>query len=149
MRALIALTLLIVVRSVEGAQTIEVMRDVVYAKVSTDDGAAVSLTFDAAFPKPSEHERLPAVIFIHGGGYSHGSKSQGMPVITALAEGGYFAATINYRLADEAVFPAAVYDCKAAVRYLRAHADDLAIDPDRIGLFGHSVGGEWPVSTEV
>lgn len=90
----------------------------------------------------------PAIVVIHGGGWIEGDKSSfasreaGVPGnIVDFAEKGFVAATINYRLSDEAPFPAALEDAKCAVRWLRAHAKDYHVDPDRIGAFGNSAGG--------
>lgn len=58
-----------------------------------------------------------------------------------LARAGYLFATIDYRLSDQALFPAQIHDVKAAVRWVRANADSLGVDPDRIGIWGHSAGG--------
>jgi acetyl esterase/lipase len=78
-----------------------------------------------------------------GGAFFFGSK-EGFPVepvpVHLLLEG-YAVASINYRLSSEAVFPAQLEDCKAAVRWLRAHADEFGIDPNRIGVWGASAGG--------
>ncbi len=85
---------------------------------------------------------------IHGGGWIEGDKSSfasrehGVPGnIVDFAALGFVAVTINYRLAGEAPFPAALDDCKTAVRWLRAHARDYNVDPDHIGAFGNSAGG--------
>ncbi len=123
--------------------TVELVRDVVYAeRPSAVPGVAPRrLTFDAAFPRRGGRAPLPVVIYVHGGGYSGGDKRMGLPFTVAFAEGGYFAVTVEYRLSGEAPFPAAVDDCKAAVRFIRRHAEDLAIDPQRIGVWGHSAGG--------
>ncbi|MEM7228218.1 MAG: alpha/beta hydrolase [Planctomycetota bacterium] len=99
------------------------------------------LTFDAAYPTTFEGERMPALIFMHGGGFVSGDKAQGRDFILSFAEGGYFAMSIEYRLATERPLPAATFDAAAALRYLRTHADELDIDPERIGLSGYSAGG--------
>lgn len=122
-------------------ENIEVVRDVVYATVKDDNGNERELQLDAAFPRQGGDAPLPAVIYIHGGGWSGGSRNAGHPFTVAFANGGYFACTISYRLSGQAKYPAAVHDCKAAVRFLRAHAEELGIDPDRIGVWGHSAGG--------
>jgi acetyl esterase/lipase len=83
----------------------------------------------------------PAVICIHGGGFRAGSREGYVEQCIRLAQRGYVAATVDYRLAPAAPFPAAVHDVKAAVRYLRANATRLGIDPDRIGATGGSAGG--------
>ena len=85
--------------------------------------------------------KLPAVICIHGGGWAKGSRESHGAMAQALASRGYVAATISYRLSGEAKFPAQIHDCKAAVRFLRWHADEYGIDADHIGAIGLSAGG--------
>lgn len=84
---------------------------------------------------------LPAIVCIHGGGWANGNRTNHARVAQALAARGYVAATISYRLSGEAPFPAAIHDCKAAVRYLRANAQELGIDAEHIGAIGLSAGG--------
>ena len=84
---------------------------------------------------------FPAVLCIHGGGFRAGNRESYDGLCVKLADRGYVAATVTYRLAPKDQFPAAVHDCKAAVRWLRAHAAELKIDPDRIGVTGGSAGG--------
>jgi acetyl esterase/lipase len=92
---------------------------------------------------PKKAKEVPLIVWIHGGAFFFGSK-EGFPVepvpVHLLLEG-YAVASINYRLSSEAVFPAQLEDCKAAVRWLRAHADEFGIDPNRIGVRGASAGG--------
>ncbi len=85
---------------------------------------------------------VPLIIAIHGGGFRGGDKrsSELDPMITALSHG-YAVAAVNYRLSAEARFPAAVTDIKAAIRYLRAHAGALGLDPARFAVWGASAGG--------
>lgn len=82
----------------------------------------------------------PAMVWIHGGGWYSGDKSA--PPGMGLLLRGYVVASINYRLSTEAVFPAQIFDCKAAIRFLRAHARELDIDPSHIGVWGDSAGGQ-------
>ncbi len=84
---------------------------------------------------------LPALVCIHGGGWSKGQKTHFRNVTQALAAKGFVTASIDYRLSGEAPFPAHIHDCKAAVRFLRANASDFGIDPEKIGAIGHSAGG--------
>src|SRR5580698_639074 len=78
------------------------------------------LAMDVVHPKaPGQY---PGIILIHGGGFSGGNRSGDLPMATKLAENGYVAATIDYQLTPMFQFPAPVYNAKAAVRYLRAHA---------------------------
>jgi acetyl esterase/lipase len=83
---------------------------------------------------------LPLVILIHGGGWSGGDKAHFDYLAKVLAEKGFAAASINYRLSKEAVWPAAAFDCKAAVRWFRAHSKEYSIDPNKIAVGGHSAG---------
>ena len=94
---------------------------------------------------PSEGEDpFPVIIFIHGGAWYACDKgdTQIEPYLTLLSEG-YALASVNYRLSDEAVFPAGVFDCKAAVRFLKAHAAEYQLDPERMALAGQSAGAYY------
>ena len=84
---------------------------------------------------------FPAMLVVHGGAWSMGSRFELAAVANALAEHGYTAVAISYRLAPQYKFPAQIYDCQAAVRWMRGHASELKIDPTRIGGFGYSAGG--------
>ena len=99
-----------------------------------------SLEMDIYRPKGVWGE-LPAIVCIHGGGWAKGNRTSHAKIAQALAARGYVAATISYRLSGEAPFPAAIQDCKAAVRFLRANAKELGIDPNKIGAIGLSAGG--------
>ena len=130
-----------VTRSAEGRQrqqrrgfpNVDVQRDIVYKKV---DG--VSLRLDIYSPKSITHP-LPVVLWLHGHRWSRGGKEQ-HPPFNLMAQG-YIVVSPDYRLSGEATFPAAIEDCKAAVRWLRANASTYHIDPDHIGAWGHSAGG--------
>lgn len=98
------------------------------------------LELDLARPKTGTGP-FPAVICIHGGGFRAGSRQGYDGLCIKLAERGYVAVTVSYRLAPKYQFPAAIHDVKAAVRWLRAHARDYHIDPNRIGVTGGSAGG--------
>ena len=90
---------------------------------------------------------VPLVLWVHGGAFQLGDRRELPPtfpvnsVFSRLNAAGIACATIDYRLALEASFPAQLHDLKAAVRYLRAHAPELGIDPERIGAWGESAGG--------
>jgi acetyl esterase/lipase len=98
------------------------------------------LQLNLARPKETAG-KLPAVLCIHGGGFRAGKRERWDKLCQQLAERGYVAVTVTYRLAPKYQFPAAVHDVKAAVRWLRANADKYHIDPERIGVVGDSAGG--------
>ncbi len=116
------------------------MSDIKFADSDGDKEHSRALLMDVAFPAKSKM-LLPAVIFVHGGGWSSGKRQDGLKAINMLAMGGYFTATIDYRLSKEQGFPAAVHDSKAAIKFLRSNAHVLGIDPERIGIVGYSAGG--------
>lgn len=98
------------------------------------------LKLNLARPKQLDSP-APAVLCIHGGGFRAGKRERWDKLCRELAERGYVAATVTYRLAPKYKFPAAVYDVKAGVRWLRANAEKYKIDPNRIGVVGDSAGG--------
>ena len=83
---------------------------------------------------------VPVVVWVHGGGWANGDKSPSKQFLQLLPRG-IAVASINYRLSGQAPFPAQIHDCKGAIRYLRAHAKEYQIDPNRIGVWGVSAGG--------
>lgn len=87
----------------------------------------------------------PVIIWIHGGGWEAGSRTEYPAVLEGMyrrfAADGYIVVSIDYRLSREVSFPACLHDCKAAVRWVRAHAAELGADPARIGVWGESAGG--------
>lgn len=98
------------------------------------------LALDMARPK-NPKGLCPAVVCIHGGGFRAGNREHHDKLCIELAERGYVAVTVTYRLAPKFQFPAAVNDVKAAVRWLRANATKYGVDPARIGATGDSAGG--------
>jgi acetyl esterase/lipase len=88
---------------------------------------------------PENADKAPLIIWVHGGAFMGGSKDDFVPS-DCLADG-YAVASINYRLSQHAIFPAQIQDCKAAVRWLRAHADRYHLDDQRFGAWGASAGG--------
>lgn len=115
--------------------SLNVKRDITYARYGDR-----TLEMDVYRPKEA-WGKLPAVVCIHGGGWAKGNRVNHEKVAQAIAARGYVAATISYRLSGEAPFPAAIHDCKAAVRFLRANAKEYGIDPANIGAIGLSAGG--------
>src|SRR5262245_52381504 len=117
------------------AENIVVQRDVIYGR---PDGAAVLA--DIAYPDSGK--RLPAMIYVHGGRWTTGERVGRMQLyVEDWAKAGYFAMTIDYRLAGSAPAPAGYQDLLCAIRWLHAHAAQYNVDPDRIYLSGNSSGG--------
>ena len=115
------------------ASAIETPPDVVYTTVN-----GTPLHARLAYPKNSTG-LLPAIIYIHGGGWRRGSYR--IRLADTIAEQGYFAMSVEYRLSGVAKWPAQIEDCSAAVRWLRANAAKYHVDPNRIGAWGESAGG--------
>ena len=93
---------------------------------------------DLYLPEKAARPR-PVILYVHGGGWQGGDKSNG-PAFRFAAKG-YAVASMNYRFSQHATFPAQIYDCKAAVRWLRANARKYGLDADHIGAWGGSAGG--------
>lgn len=91
--------------------------------------------------QPKGDGPFPAIVCIHGGGFRAGKRESYDKLCLTLAQHGYVAITVTYRLAPAYQFPAAVIDCKTAVRWLRANAAKYHVDPKRIGTTGGSAGG--------
>lgn len=106
-----------------------------------EDGT--TLLMDFAYPRETPGmpiaEKMPVIINIHGGGWWTGNRGIERGLLMPLQ--GFFYASIEYRLSGQAPFPAQIHDVKAAIRWVRAHADEYNLDPDRIGLYGGSAGG--------
>jgi acetyl esterase/lipase len=105
---------------------------------SNPDGQHLQL--DLARPKTGDGP-FPAIVCIHGGGFRAGSRQGYDDLCIRLAQHGYVAVTVSYRLAPKYQFPAAIHDVKAAVRWLRANARQYRVAPERIGVMGGSAGG--------
>lgn len=116
----------------DGVKTI---RDVAYVEKGHE-----RQKLDLYLPEKSDI-LVPLVIWIHGGGWQGGSKEGCPPLRQGFVQRGYAVASLNYRLSGDAVFPAQIEDCKAAIRWLRANAKTYGIDPDRFGVWGSSAGG--------
>lgn len=99
------------------------------------------LMIDAFTPKQPSVKKI-AVIMIHGGGWRTGNRTQHYPLAESLAHLGYACFTPEYRLSTEALFPAGVYDIKAAIRWVRANASTYNVDTSKIVIAGFSAGGE-------
>ncbi len=132
-------------RAAAGNDKVVIEDNITYGKVSDTE-----LKLDLA--RPQGDGPFPAIVFIHGGGWSGGNRQGYRGQIQDAAKRGYVAVTISYRLMqfDQAkketttatpIFPAQIHDAKAAIRWLRANAKKYHINPDRIGVTGGSAGG--------
>lgn len=115
-----------------GKRGVEVKKDIVFAE---PDG--VKLLLNLYLPKSVESP--PLVMFIHGGGWKNGNRNGCK--LAWLAEHGYAVASIEYRLSQEALFPAQIHDCKGALRWLRAHAEEFGYNGSGVVVGGSSAGG--------
>lgn len=115
---------------------VEARRDIAY------DERSDAQKLDLYLPPTQPGDSLAAIVFVHGGGWRAGDKQRGqwsrMPA--RYAADGYVTISVNYRLTGEAPWPAQIEDVKAAVRWLRANASELGVDPSRIGAYGNSAG---------
>jgi len=109
-----------------------VHRDLEFARIGDK-----ALLLDLHLPRGIDNP--PLVAWVHGGAWRKGDKSVGR--VAWMTEHGYALAGISYRLSQEAIFPAQIHDCKAAIRWLRANAEEYGYDANRIGVAGSSAGG--------
>lgn len=114
--------------------------DVIYSTLPETTYGKRDLHIDLFRPvKPGKY---PALIMVHGGGWRSGNKGMEVPLAQQIAAQGYVTVCVEYRLTPEALYPAAVYDLKAAIRFLRGNASEFNIDPARIAISGSSAGGQ-------
>ena len=109
------------------------------------DNRAEAQKLDLYLPAQGGSGRRPAIVFVHGGGWRNGDerRAQWWRMPAEYARDGYVAVSVNYRLAGEAPFPAQIEDVKCAVRWLRAHAKEYAVDDERIGAYGTPPVRTW------
>jgi acetyl esterase/lipase len=117
-----------------GDESYDIVRNQVY--VERDSGPLAADVY-----VPHGDGPFPAMLVVHGGAWASGTREQLAGFAQALAKDGYTSVAISYRLAPQQKFPAQVYDCQAAVRWLRSHAATYKVDPVRVGGFGYSAGG--------
>lgn len=111
-------------------------KDVIYEEIGER-----KLLLDAFYSKKSKGKK-PAILLVFGGGWRSGSKEQNWAMCSGLVRSGYIAVTPEYRLSLEAPYPAALYDLKTAVRWMKAHAKEYRIDTSKIAVLGCSAGGQ-------
>lgn len=118
-------------------ESVKEKREVTYCKVGNR-----KLQLDVFSPAKKENVSSTAIIIIHGGGWRSGNRTQHYPLAQKLASLGYVCFTPEYRLSTEALFPAAIYDIKSAIRWVRKNAAKYHIAANRIVILGFSAGGE-------
>ena len=97
---------------------------------------------DLMVPANTANKSLPVIVFIHGGAWKGGHKTEGLGWIFECVDSGQYAGvSIGYRLSSETTWPSQIHDCKAAIRWIRANAKRYGLDSDRIGVWGNSAGG--------
>lgn len=125
------------IASPEISEGVTFLKDQVYKKLGERE-----LKADVYYPKKKIKENYPGVILIHGGGWRSGNKSQTNAMAIALANAGYVSVCVEYRLSLEAKYPEAVYDIKAAIRWMRASSKKFNLDTKKIATLGMSAGGQ-------
>ena len=93
--------------------------------------------------RPKAAGKYPGIVLIHGGGFNGGKRESYLPMAIRLAQNGYAAAAVSYRLTPSYQFPIPLHDVKAAVRFLRANAAKFSVDKDHMGAIGVSAGATW------
>ncbi len=133
--ALIVLTAILLCTGAHGAEYVTKGRNV-YA-----DRGECKLKLTLRLPKGAGEELRPAIVLIHGGCWAFGTRHQLHWYGKRFAEEGYVTAAISYRMMPRYPFPACLHDAKASVKWLRLHAKEFRIDPNRIAVLGNSAGG--------
>jgi acetyl esterase/lipase len=117
--------------------SIKEKKDIIYCTI-----ADRALKLDVFYPGKKNKQGTAAIIIIHGGGWRTGNRTQHYPLAEKLASLGYTCFTPEYRLSTEALYPAAVYDIKASIRWVHKNAKEYNIDTSQITVLGFSAGGE-------
>jgi acetyl esterase/lipase len=119
------------------SKTTKLITDIAYADTNNP-----RQMLDLMLPVSPKSKKLPIIVYIHGGAWSSDDKSMRLELLADyVASEQYIGASINYRHSGDAKWPSQIHDCKAAIRWIRAHAEKYHIDADRIGVWGESAGG--------
>jgi acetyl esterase/lipase len=119
------------------SKTVKEKRNLTYCSLENR-----KLLLDVFYPSVKAKTKRVAIMIIHGGGWRSGNRTQHYPLAQRLADLGYVCFTPEYRLSTEALFPAAVYDLKSALRWIRTNAKKYDVDTNKIVVLGFSAGGE-------
>ncbi|GAA4366285.1 alpha/beta hydrolase [Paeniglutamicibacter cryotolerans] len=123
-----------------GRTPVRSFTDIVYSSPGIGAAGRFDLEFDLLVPDSPGPK--PLVVYLPGGGFLYANRTAALPRRTYLAEAGFVVASVKYRtVTDGASYLEGVRDVKAAIRYLRAHAAELSIDPERVAVWGESAGG--------
>lgn len=122
------------------AQSCQTFSGLTYGTYVDSSGQTQNLQLELMVPAGAASP-VPVVIWVHGGGWSSGSRLPVPAKVAALCSRGYAVASVDYRLSQVARWPAQIQDCRGAVRWLRAHAAEYNLDPDRFAAWGDSAGG--------
>ena len=116
--------------------------DITYAQVdSWYDHCRRDLKLDLIYPEDMSDKRYPCIVWICGGGWMRMDKSAHLSYLSTLAHQGFVVCSVEYRTSNEGCYPMQIEDVKAAIRYLKAHADRYRIDKEHFGAMGESAGG--------
>lgn len=125
-----------------------IVNEIQFASITEDKSISYckvgdrTLLLDAFYPTQKSSKKRIAIIILHGGGWRTGNRTLHYPMAQRLVALGYVCFTPEYRLSTEALYPAAVYDIKSAIRWVRKNAAKFNIDENKIAVAGHSAGGE-------
>ncbi|MDR1192738.1 MAG: alpha/beta hydrolase [Peptococcaceae bacterium] len=118
--------------------------DIVYGNYFNDwmqENIPLKLCLLRPFLDPFQWEKLPLLIWVGGGAYRNSAPLLYAPKLTRFALSGYVVASVQYRVSSEGLFPAQIQDVKQSIRFLRQHAGQYGIDPERVAIGGDSAGG--------
>jgi acetyl esterase/lipase len=119
------------------SKSVKEKRSITYCKLGER-----KLLIDAFYPSAKSKNKRTAIMIIHGGGWRSGNRTQHYPLAERLAGLGYVCFTPEYRLSTEALYPAAVYDLKSALRWIQSNAKEYNVDTNKIAVLGFSAGGQ-------